>query len=210
MITLLINHIIMKKLELFLVFVVLCTTGLTAQNQDNYTVQAQGHFMLINGDVFLVKDIQPMLLQSRITLSDGTIVNPDGTYQTKDLKRYRLHEKECLDNDGIKYRNECQYRNKVIQENKGLTLAKIQERNQHRFQIKLLDGKVFKIKNQSQNRLMKRTELTNGTIVYPDGHFKSPNRNKLSQLLEGECLNMDGKMFHNTCIHQQHLIEKEI
>ncbi len=198
----------MKKLVLFLVFVVLCTTGLTAQNQDNYAEQDQGHFMIVNGDVLLIKDGHPILLEGRITLSDGTIVNTDGTYQTKDLKKFRLHEGECLDNDGIKYRNECQYRNKVIQENKGLTLAKIKERNQLRFQLRLLDGKMFKIKNQSQNRLLKRMILKNGTIVYSNGSFQMPESKKISLLLDGECLNMEGEMFHNTCIHKERLIQK--
>jgi len=196
----------MKKLVLFLILAILCVVNLTAQDQNNNQDLVQGHFLTVNGDVLLIKDSYPTLLQSRITLSDGTIVNPDGTYLTKDLKRFRLHEGECLDNDGIKYRNECQYRNKVIQENKGLTHAKIQERNQHRFQLRLLDGEMFKIKNQSQNRLLKRIELRNGTIVYPDGSFKTPESKKISLLLDGECLNMEGEMFHNTCIHQEKLI----
>ncbi len=198
----------MKKLVLFLVFVVLCTTGLTAQDQDNYADQDQGHFMIVNGDVLLIKDGHPILLEGRITLSDGTIVNTDGTYQTKDLKKFRLHDGECLDNDGIKYRNECQYRNKVIQENKGLSLAKIQERNQLRFQLRLFDGEMFKIMNQSQNRLVKRIKLGNGTVVFPNGSCQIPDSKKIFRLLDGECLNMEGEMFHDTCIHQEQLIQK--
>ena len=164
--------------------------------------------MIVNGDVLLIRDNHPISLQSRVTLSDGTLVNPDGTYQTKDFKRFRLQEGECLDNDGIKYRNECQYRNKVIQENKGLTLAKIKERNLHRFQLKFLDRKMFKIMNQSQKRLLKRITLRNGTVVYPDGSCQTLNSKKIFRLIDGECLNMDGEIFHDTCMHQEMLIQK--
>ena len=200
----------MNKLVFFLIFVVVCTTGLTAQDNDKYQDQVQGHIMIVNGDVLLIRDNHPISLQSRVTLSDGTIVNTDGTYLTKDLKTFRLHEGECLDNDGIKYRNECQYRNKVIQENKGLTLAKIRERNQRRFQLRLLDGEMFKIMNQSQKRLLKRMTLDNGTVLYPDGSLQAPNSKKIFQLIDGECLNMDGEIFHDTCMHQEVLIQKNM
>lgn len=198
----------MKKLVLFLFSVVVYTTGLTAQDLNSNQEQIQGHIMIVNGDVLLIQDNHPIPLQSRITLSDGTLVNPDGTYQTKDFKRFRLHDGECLDNDGIKYRNECQYRNKVIQENKGLTLAKIKERNQLRFQLRLLDGEMFKIMNKSQKRLITRIKLENGTVVYPDGSWQSPENKKVIQLIDGECLSLKGEMFHNTCIHQEKLIQK--
>lgn len=194
----------MKKLALFLIFAVLCTTKLTAQDQNN----SQGHLMTVNGDVLLIQNNVPLLMQSRITLSDGSIVNTDGTFQTKDFKRFNLHEGECLDNDGIKYRNECQYRNKIIQENKGLTQAKIQERNLLRFQLKFIDGKMFKIMNQSQKHLLKRITLGNGTIVYPDGSCQTLNSKKTFRLIDGECLNMDGELFHDTCMHQEMLIQK--
>ena len=200
----------MKKLILFLFSVVVYTTGLTAQDLDNNQEQIQGHIMIVNGDVLLIQDNHPIPLQSRITLSDGTIVNPDGTYQTKDFKRFRLHVGECLDNDGIKYRNECQYRNKVIQENKGLSLSKIQERNQLRFQLRLLDGKMFKIMNKSQDRILKRIKLENGTVVYPDGSWQANDSKKTIQLIDGECLTMKGELFHNTCIHQEMLIQKNM
>jgi len=198
----------MKKLVLFLVIVIVHITSLTAQDQYSNQEQLQGHIMIVNGDVLLIQDNHPMRLQSGITLSDGTIVNPDGTYQTKDFKKFRLHDGECLDNDGIKYRNECQYRNKVIQENKGLTLAKIKERNQLRFQLRLLDGEMFKIMNKSQNRLLTRIKLENGTVVYPDGSWQAPESKKVIQLIDGECLSLKGEMFHNTCIHQEMLIRK--
>lgn len=198
----------MNKLVFLLILVVVCTTGLIAQDQDINQDQIAGHIMTINEDVYLIRDRHPIPIQNRITLSDGTIVNPDGTYQTKDLKRFRLHDGECLDNDGIKYRNECQYRNKVIQENKGLTLAKIKERNQLRFQLRLLDGEMFKIMNQSQKRLLKRMTLENGTVLYPDGSLQAPNSKKIFRLIDGECLNMDGEIFHDTCMHQEKLIKK--
>ena len=198
----------MKKMFFLLVFATLGAAALTAQDHDRDRIHDadQDRLMTVDGEVLLIRDHEPILLQGRLTLCDGTIVNTDGTYLTKDLKRLRLHDGECLDNDGIKYRNEYQYRFKVKQENQGLSQAKIQERDQNRFQLMLIDGEMFQIMNQFQKRLQKKMNLGNGTVIRPNGNYQTIDH-KLILLLDGECLNMAGEMFHNTCVHQQMLVQ---
>ena len=57
--------------------------------------------------------------------------------------------------DGVKYRNEYQYRYKVQQENKGLTQVQIQERNQNRVHYMLANGEMIRVRNQSQKQATK-------------------------------------------------------
>lgn len=197
----------MKKMFLLLAFMILTTSTLTAQNQDRYHDQDQDRLMAVDGAILLIKDHTPLPLQGRLSLIDGTIVNPNGTYQRKDLKKLHLQDSECLDNDGIKYINDYQYRFKVEQENKGLSQTKIEKRNQNRFQLMLIDGEMFKIMNHSQNRLQEKINLGNGTVVNPKGTCQTPDHKQFS-LLDGECLNMDGEIFHNTCVHQNMFVEK--
>ncbi|WP_272024000.1 DUF6799 domain-containing protein [Olleya namhaensis] len=187
----------MKKVILAIAFVVLGTTAMIAQDKDQDRVQDQDRLMLVDGDVLQIRDQDQIRLKDKKTLNDGTTVNADGSYLTRDRDRLRLKDGECLDSDGIKYRNEYQYRYKIQQENKGLTKSQIQERNQNRVHYTLMDGEMFQIKNQSQNRIQSQLKLNDGSIVNADGTYQTRDRKQL-RLQEGECLSMDGQMFKNT------------
>jgi preprotein translocase subunit SecD len=56
-------------------------------------------------------------LKSQINLADGSTVNPDGTYQTRDRKQLKLHDGECLNLDGQKFQNLHQQRKMMVQKN---------------------------------------------------------------------------------------------
>jgi len=135
--------------------------------------------MMVDGDVLQIRDRDQIRLQEPITLEDGTIVNPDGSYITGDRDRLRLKDGECLDNNGVKYRNEYQYRYKVEQENKGLSQTTIQERNQNRFQIMMIEGEAFQILNREQNRIQDEVNLGDGIIVNPDGSYQNEKRKQM-------------------------------
>ena len=192
----------MKKILFLIAFVVLGTTMLAAQERDQDRIQDQDRtkLVMVNGEMLELQDRAQNHLMEKQTLADGTIVHPDGTYQTRDGKKLRLKNGECLDGDGIKYRNEYQYRYKVNQENKGLAQAQVQERNQNRMQYMLVDGEMYQIQNQSQNRIQSQFQLTDGGTVNPDGTYQLKNRKQM-KLQDGECLNMDGQKFQN--LHQQ-------
>jgi len=192
-------------------FVALGTTMLTAQERDQDRIQDQDRtkLVMVNGEMLELQDRTQQRLMEKQTLADGTVVHPDGTYQTKGGEKLRLQNGECLDGDGIKYRNEYQYRYKVNQENKGLAQEQVQERNQNRMQYMLVDGEMYQIKNQSQNRLQSQIQLADGGTVNPDGSYQLRNRKQL-QLQDGECLNMQGEVYRNTYQHRKMMVQKNI
>ncbi|NRD22608.1 hypothetical protein HNV10_05110 [Winogradskyella litoriviva] len=199
----------MKKIVLTIAFVVLGATAIIAQERDQDRIQDQDRtkLVMVNGEMLEVRERAHLRLQNDVTLNDGTVVSVDGTYLTKDKDRLRLKDGQCLDNDGIMYRNEYQYRYKIQQESKGLNEAQVQERNQNRVHYMLVDGEMVQIRNQSQNRLQQKLNLDNGTTVNPDGSYQTREGKKL-QLREGECLNMEGEMFKNTYQHRKMVNKK--
>ncbi|NNK19427.1 MAG: hypothetical protein HKP49_09770 [Maribacter sp.] len=201
----------MKKIMLLAAFVVLGATMLTAQERDQDRIQDQDRtkLVMVNGEMLELQDRAQLRLKEKQTLADGTIVHPDGTYQIRNGERLRLQEGECLDGDGIKYRNEYQYRYKVNQENKGLVQNQIEERNQNRLHYMLVDGEMYRIENQFQNRLQSQFNLADGGTVNPDGTYQTRERKQL-KLQDGECLNLDGQKFQNLHQHRKMMVQKNI
>lgn len=195
----------MKNLAMFLIFTVLGTLGLVAQIKDQD--KDRDRIVLIDGEVLQIRDRDQIRLKDKITLNDGTIVNPDGTYITRDKERFRLRDGSCIDMDGVLYRNEYQYHYKIKNENKGLSEAQIQERTQNRYHIMNIDGQLYQIKNQSQNKLKQQLKLNNRVVVNPDGSYTNRDGKQL-HLRDGECLNMDGQTFKNSYMHRKLVVQK--
>ena len=201
----------MKRNLVLLALIVLGSMALTAQERDQDRIQDQDRtkLVMVNGEMLELRDRAEMRLKDKQTLSDGSVLSPDGTYQTTDGDRLKLKKGECLDGDGIKYRNEYQYRYKVGQENKGLTQDQIRERNQNRVQYTLVDGDMYVVRNQTQQRLQESLDLGNGVVVDPDGSFQTRDQKRL-QLKDGECLNADGQMFSNMYQYRKMIIQKNM
>ncbi len=200
----------MKKLCLLTAIMLLSALTLTAQEQDRDRIQDQDRtkLVMINGEMLELRDRAEMHLREKQTLEDGTVVFPNGQYQTRDGLKFRLKDGECLDNDGIKYRNEYQYRYKVRQENRGLTESQIQERNQNRIYYTLVDGDMYLVRNQSQHRIQDKIDLGNGVVVNADGTYQNRERKQL-QLKDGECINMDGEVFRNMYQYRKMIVQKK-
>lgn len=200
----------MKKKVLVIVFIVFGIAMINAQDkdQDQDRDRIQDRFILVDGDVLQIRDRDQIRLHDHIVLSDETTVKPNGVYLTKDQKQYRLRDGECMDMDGIKYRNEYQYRFKVQQENKGLSNAQIQERNKDRSVLMQIDGNVYLLENQFQQRLQQRYNFANGGFVDSDGAYMTRDREQL-RLRDGECLNMDGEMFKNSYMNRERLTNRK-
>lgn len=96
-----------------------------------------------------------------------------------------------------------------MQEDKGLTNAQIQERNQNRFHLMLIDGEVHQIRNQSQTRLEQQLQLDNGMAINPDGTYQTRDRRQL-RLQDGECLNLKGEKFTNMYHHRKMMLQKNM
>jgi hypothetical protein len=201
----------MKRNLVLLALIVLGSMALTAQERDQDRIQDQDRtkLVMVNGEMLELRDRAEMRLKDKQTLADGSVVAPDGTYETADGDRLKLKNGECLDGDGIKYRNEYQYRYKVGQENKGLTQDQIRERNQNRVQYTLVDGDMYVVRNQTQQRLQESLDLGNGVVVDPDGSFQTRDQKRL-QLKDGECLNADGQMFSNMYQYRKMIIQKNM
>ena len=201
----------MKKVLLLIVFIALGATTIVAQDKDQNKDQDrdQVRLMLVDGDVLQIRDRDQIRLQDPIRLNNGTTLNPDGTYLTKNRKQLRLKSGECLDMNGETFKNEYQYRYKIMQDNKGLAQAQLQEGNQNRIHYMLVDGEVLQIRNQSQNRLQQQLNLADGSVVNPDGTYLTRDRKQL-RLQDGECLNMDGKKFTNMYNHRKMLVKKKM
>jgi hypothetical protein len=73
----------------------------------------------------------------------------------------------------------------------------------------LLNGTVFQVRNESQNRIQEKLNLGNGVVINPDGSYQTRSQNKL-RLKEGECLNMDGQKFQNAYTHRKMTIQKQM
>jgi hypothetical protein len=201
----------MKRKLFLLALVVLGTFVLTAQERDQDRIQDQDRtkLVMVNGEMLELRDRAEMRLKEKQTLSDGSVILPDGTYQTVDGAHLKLQNGECLDGDGIKYRNEYQYRYKVNQENTGLTGAQIQERNQNRVQYSMIDGEMYLVRNQEQQRIQERLDLGNGIVVNADGSYQIRDQKKL-QLHDGECLNTEGQKFNNMYQYRKMMIQKNM
>jgi hypothetical protein len=99
------------KAKIILMF--LLTIGasglLHAQDQEKVQIQdrihLEDHYRYYDGQLFQYRNG----IQTRVTeqqrLNNGTVINPDGSYQLQNQERYQLRQGECLDNNGFLYRN---------------------------------------------------------------------------------------------------------
>ncbi|NHF59642.1 hypothetical protein FK220_009840 [Flavobacteriaceae bacterium TP-CH-4] len=199
----------MKRKLIMAVFVVLGTTMLTAQERDRDQIRDQDRtkLVMVNGAMLEVREQAQKRLKDKQQLEDGTVLSPDGKYVTKDGQQMQLQEGECLDSDGIKYRNEYQYRRKIQEGTQGLTEAEIRERNRNRVHYTLVDGEMYVVRTQAQEQLQKQLDLGKGVIVDTDGNYEIRNMKQL-RLQEGECINLDGEMFRNTLQHRKMMVQK--
>jgi hypothetical protein len=180
----------MKTLKTILIFAFIGISFVNAQERD----QDQVRYMLIDGELIRIRDKDQSLIQNKLMIKDGTTLNADGSYITKDQIKMRLHNGECLDMDGNKYQNEFEYNKRLREEYKNLSQNQIQERSQNRSHYILIEGKVYQIMNREFMKVQERTRLANETSINPDGSFLTKNKEQF-QLKNGEFLSSDG-IFH--------------
>ncbi|MEQ8421099.1 MAG: DUF6799 domain-containing protein, partial [Arenibacter algicola] len=86
----------MKRIIFTMVFIAFGSIMLNAQDQDQLRDRDQDRLMYVDGEVLQIRDRDQIRLQDPLTLNDGTVVNPDGSYITRDKDRLRLKDGECL------------------------------------------------------------------------------------------------------------------
>ena len=121
----------MKKLFFVLLSIILITGTSLAQEQDQdqdrdmnqdkeqdqkrdmTQDQIKDHLILRDGKMYQVKNGEEIALQNQLRLNNGTVVNPDGTYEFKNKNRKQLRDGECLDMEGKQYRNREQFEHRM-------------------------------------------------------------------------------------------------
>lgn len=96
-----------------IIFMFLLTIGasglLHAQDQEKVQIQdrihLEVHYRYYDGQLFQYRNGIQTRVSEQQRLTNGTIINPDGSYQLQNQERYQLREGECLDNKGFLYRN---------------------------------------------------------------------------------------------------------
>jgi hypothetical protein len=111
----------MKKM--FLMFLSLITLAVSAKSQDTLRqrdrdrapiqqrdrIHQEDHLMLLDGKLYSVNQGKRTLVQDAVTLSNGTVVNPNGSYQLRNNERLQLRNGECLDMAGNRYLNQNRF-----------------------------------------------------------------------------------------------------
>lgn len=96
-----------------------------AQNQNRV------HYMLVDGEVYQIRNRSQDRLQQQINLADGSVMSPDGSYLTRDRQQLRLRDGECINMDGEKFSNTYMHRKMLVQKdmntNKNIMKKKVQK-----------------------------------------------------------------------------------
>lgn len=81
---------------------------LKTQTQKQSRMYTEDHFMFQNGKLYQMKQGVRTEIQNQVKLSDGTLINPDGTYE-KEGRQLRLGEGECIDMNGNHYKSRMMF-----------------------------------------------------------------------------------------------------
>lgn len=125
----------MKKMLFMLVsFFLIAGTAVTAQDQiqKKDRIHQEDHLRLQDGSCMLVKDGVPTKLQTQLKLNNGTVVNPDGSYQLQNQQKYQLRDGECLDMSGNRYLNQNKFNKRVMMTNKQVEKVRTNAMNKNK------------------------------------------------------------------------------
>lgn len=146
----------------------------------------QEHFIYQNGQLFRAQNQEQKMVTEKLTLYNGLIINPDGTFQAKNKNQERLANGECLDTEGIRYKNQAEFHQQ--------TQNRLQAMAEPHFLFQ--DGKLYRTGNQARLQVQDQWKLQNGTIVNPDGSYQLKNGKK-EQMRNGELLDQEGRKYES-------------
>lgn len=158
------------------------------RNQTRLRLQANAaeHFEFQDGKMYRIQNETQTQLREQQALQNGLVVNPDGSYQDRDLKRLQLRDGECIDADGNHYASREQFREQAQ--------LHLQARNQEHFVNE--NGQMSMVLNGERSQVRERLNLENGLSVNPDGSYKLRNK-KQERLANGEILTPDGNRYRS-------------
>ena len=102
----------MKKLLFVPMLLIIMTGTIVAQSQQEEQKTQQNaigkneHLLMKEGKMLHIMDGKEMQMQNQMTLKNGTMINPDGSFQLKNGKQFRLNNGQCMDMSGKRYRSQ--------------------------------------------------------------------------------------------------------
>jgi len=104
------------KIKILLLILLGAGSIVKAQQQDQVQKQdrihQEEHFRYYDGKLYQYKDGVQSQVMEQVRLKNGTVINPDGSYQLQNQERYQLRTGECMDMDGLRYRTHNQFNNR--------------------------------------------------------------------------------------------------
>ena len=111
-----------------------------SQDQMRERNQNRTQFVVMDGNVYRIRSHEQSRLQEQMTLNNGMMVNPDGTYMDRDQKQQRLRDGECLTMNGQKYQDGLQQRkmlmHKSMSAHQNMNKSQKQQKVQKNVQVK--------------------------------------------------------------------------
>lgn len=115
----------MKKIIVFSLLFLTSFGILKAQQQDRDRVRKEDYYQYRDGQLYQFQNGTRTQVMEQQRLKNGMLLNPDGTYQLENKERFQLKQGECLDFNGLLYKNQNRFNkgkpmshNKMIQRQK--------------------------------------------------------------------------------------------
>ncbi|WMN06741.1 DUF6799 domain-containing protein [Marivirga arenosa] len=124
----------MKKLALVFISMLFLIGTAFAQDQDRDRNQdrVHDHYTLKDGKMYQFKNGEQLMLQNQVRLENGTVINPNGTYQLQNREMKQLRDGECLDMLGKKYRNREHFEKQIKRQRERDMRVKERNKNQEK------------------------------------------------------------------------------
>lgn len=127
----------MKKLILvFASLFLIVGSTVFAQDQDRIKTQdrihQEDHLRLQDGKLYLMNKGVQNQVKEQVKLSNGTVINPDGTYQLQNQQKFQLRDGECIDMNGNRYLNQNRFNKRMMMTNRQIERVRTNTMNKNR------------------------------------------------------------------------------
>ena len=110
----------MKKILLAAMSIVLLKTASVAQQEQTEnkisksTTVNDEHLIMKDGKMYHNMNGKEMMMESQMTLENGTVMQANGSYQLKNGKQRQLRNGQCMDMNGRKYRSHQMFQKSMM------------------------------------------------------------------------------------------------
>jgi hypothetical protein len=94
---------------------IMAQTGQVEQKMQQNVIEDRGYLLMENGRVLLIMDETGMgiKMENDMTLKNGTIIKPDGSYQLQSGIQLQLQNGQVMDANGAAYKSERKFLKKT-------------------------------------------------------------------------------------------------